>query len=339
MSGARPGIGARLRALSPRARASIAVGAWLVATALLALALRAVGWRQVTQAIAHAHGGWLAVAVLANLSIVALWAWQTQVLLPRGTHVGYWRLFEVQALTTTATNTVPAFLGQATGVALLAERGGVGSAASLAVFAQHNVVEGLAKLAVLLLAAQVAPLPGWMHGALLGLATAVGALVVTLGAFAFLAARRPAAPAPATAPTGRLARARAFVERTAAGLAIFHMPRRFALALLTALLMKAAEATGWLAVERAFGVATPPGSPLLALAAVNLASALAASPGNLGVYEAAAFFVYGYLGVPRQQALAVAVLGHVCYLLPLAGTGYALLSLQGLKRLRRRRPA
>jgi len=324
--------------LSPAARRWIAIGTWVVATALIVGAFHAIGWQKTTHALRAASLPWLVVAALSNLSIMLLWAAQSLVFLPRDCRVSFGRMFEVTALTTTATNTAPAFLGQATGVALLAERGGVGMAVALSVFAQHQMVEGIAKLAMLFAAARVAPLPHWMHDALVGMAAAVATLCVVLVAFAAGSSRHTKRAAAAAARgerraeprAGRLARLRTFVERWSAGLVALRSPGRFAAGLIIALAMKAAEAGGWFAVERAFGVSPAPGSPFLALGAVNLASTLSASPGNLGVYEAAGFFVYTYLHVPRETAFALAVAGHLCYLLPLAGTGYLMLSVKGL---------
>ena len=322
---------------------------WLVATAAVAIAFRAVGARRTVTALAGASLPWLAVAVLANLAVVALWAWQTWLLAPRAARLSLGRAMEVQALTATATNTVPALLGHAAGVALLAGRGGVGTAGALSVLSQHQAVEGLAKLAMLGAAALAAPLPAWMRAALGGLAVValsfIGVLLV-----AALRARTadPDAPEPPPPAAGaaRGARLRAFVGRWAAGLEALRAPRRFALAVLSALLMKVAEAGGWLAVERAFAHAPgvlpaslPPASPLLALAAVSLASALSATPGNVGVYEFAASEAYRRMGASSDAALALAVAGHVCYLLPFVGAGYVLLTARELRALvgRRRR--
>jgi uncharacterized membrane protein YbhN (UPF0104 family) len=104
--------------------------------------------------------------------------------------------------------------------------------------------------------------------------------------------------------------------------------------------MRAVEGLGWWAVERAFDVAPRPGSAALALAATNLASAIPASPGNLGVYEGAAYTAYHVLlGVPRDTAVAMAVVGHMVYLLPLVGVGWALLSVRQLAGMWARRRA
>jgi uncharacterized membrane protein YbhN (UPF0104 family) len=302
-----------------------------------------VGWRAALDAVRAAHPGWLLAAAACHGSIVALWAWQTYVLWPRGAAAApgappprYAAAFEIQALTTTATNTVPAFLGQATGVALLAERGGVGTAGALGVFAQHNLVEGVTKVLVLLAAAQVAPLPPALRRAVVVLVVTVASLTVLLGAAAY-AARRPAqsggAATPATPARGGVAaRGRALLLRWGASLDAVREPRRLFLALGIAVLMKAAEAGGWWAVERALGVAPRPGSPVLALAATNLASAIPASPGNLGVYEGAAYAAYHtLLGVPREAAFALALLGHACYLVPLVGMGWGLLTWRQLR--------
>jgi hypothetical protein len=98
------------------------------------------------------------------------------------------------------------------------------------------------------------------------------------------------------------------------------------------------------AVERAFaGVpdALPATlgdrTPVLALAAVNLASALSVSPGNVGLYEAAAAATYRRAGVATDVALALGVAGHVCYLAAMVGTGYVLLTARQVVAAARRR--
>jgi uncharacterized membrane protein YbhN (UPF0104 family) len=344
------------RRLSPAARRAVALSAWLVATLLVVLALRAVGWRETLAAASQARLPWLVVASVCHATVVTLWAWQTWLLLPDGVRARFGRIVEVQAITATAQNTIPAFLGQATGVAVLAERGGAGTAAALSVLAQHSLIEALAKLATLAVAAQVAPLPPWMRRAVLVLGVALALLAVGLFAAAWLARGRApraddalppslaigladAPPAPTAAAERRApglrARVRAFVVSWAAALDALRSPRRLALAVASGLLMKVAEAGGWTAVERAFGVAPRPGSAAVVLAATNLASALPASPGNLGVYEGAALLAYTALGVPRDQALALGIVGHIVYLVPFVGMGWVVLSVAQLRGRRR----
>jgi uncharacterized membrane protein YbhN (UPF0104 family) len=68
---------------------------------------------------------------------------------------------------------------------------------------------------------------------------------------------------------------------------------------------------------------------------VSLASAISASPGNVGIYELAAFGAYRRLGVGSDAALALAVAGHVCYMLPFVGAGWVILTVRAVRRRRK----
>jgi uncharacterized membrane protein YbhN (UPF0104 family) len=74
------------------------------------------------------------------------------------------------------------------------------------------------------------------------------------------------------------------------------------------------------------------GGTLLVLATVILATMLPISPGNLGTYEASAFLTYRYLGVAPELALSLAIVQHVCFMLPAVGIGYFFFSTQALSR-------
>jgi uncharacterized membrane protein YbhN (UPF0104 family) len=97
---------------------------------------------------------------------------------------------------------------------------------------------------------------------------------------------------------------------------------RSAGALALALAKKLAELLAIVCVQHAFGVALPPESALLILAAVNLATLLPVVPGNLGVYEAGVVVAYSWLGVTPERALGIAVVQHACYVAALALPGY-----------------
>jgi hypothetical protein len=136
---------------------------------------------------------------------------------------------------------------------------------------------------------------------------------VLLGWAAF-AARRPGALGAAAAPPpvgrGLAARGRALLLRWGASLDAVREPRRLALALGIAVLMKAAEAAGWWAVERALGVAPRPGSPVLALAATNLASAIRRRRATWACTRARRTRpTTPCSACPRETAVALALLG------------------------------
>jgi uncharacterized membrane protein YbhN (UPF0104 family) len=59
---------------------------------------------------------------------------------------------------------------------------------------------------------------------------------------------------------------------------------------------------------------------------------LPVAPGNLGTYEASAFVAYRFLGVSAEQALSLAVMQHVCFMIPAVGIGYCYVSARTLRR-------
>jgi uncharacterized protein (TIRG00374 family) len=82
-----------------------------------------------------------------------------------------------------------------------------------------------------------------------------------------------------------------------------------------------------LLVQTAFGVDVPLSATLLVLAAVNLALVLPfAPPANLGVLEVGATLALMEFGVPKQQAVAFALVYHLLQLVPIAVLGLALAS-------------
>ena len=278
---------------------------WVIATAVLVAAARRVNWTHALAVTAGAKPGWIALAVLANASILAWWAGYWKLLLPRTDGaVPYRRMLEIVSTASSVMNTVPFGAGHATGVVLLVKRGGASQSGALSVLALDQLGEGIAKIAICLLAGELLPLPDWMHAAVRAIAVAVALLLTVMIVLA------PRVQALETLRT-------------------WH---RAAGALVCVLLMKTAEGLAIAAVQQSFGVAVPAPGTVLVLAAVVLATALPLAPGNLGAYEAAVFLIYRYLGVPPDRALALAIVQHLCFMLPALGVGYLFVSTQTLAR-------
>lgn len=314
---------------SPRRRWLTAL-AWLVATAVLVVAFQFVDWRQALREVRSANPAWLLLAVVLNGSILVIWAALWRTILPAGKEVSLALLAEITSLTSMVLNTMPFLVGEASGMLLLAKRAKLGHAAALSVLAIDQVLLGIAKICLLLLVGLLVPLPDWMRDGLVGLSIAVAVMLTALLLFAYRG--RLSATAPAHPRFGFLGR---LLADWASGLEGLRSWRKFSGGLLLEFAKKSAEMAAIVAVQYAFGHPLPLGQSLLVLAALNLVTVLPVSPANLGVYEAAVFFSYRYLGLSAEQALGIALVQHLCYLLPLAGTGYVILSVQQL----RRRPA
>lgn len=290
--------------VAPGTRRWIGIAAWVVATGLLVLLFRAVDLSVVGRAIEHADLRWLIVAVASNLMIQPFGAMQWHTLLPPGATLSRRRTLRLFSLTSVANNTTPSLIGHATGLMLLAAEPTVGKAAALSVIALDQVAVGIVKTALVFSASMLLPLPEWMRRGLAALAGVVALLL--LGAL--IVARR----------TQYLQRLRE--------------PSRFGAAIGFGVCVKLSEAGAILAMQHSFGLATSLESVLVVLAAVALSSVVPVSPANLGTYEAAAYAAYRFLGQSPEAALGIAVVQHVCQLLPAVGAGYLLLSAPSFSR-------
>lgn len=263
---------------------------------------------------------WLFLAVAVNLTIFVFWAAQWKVFLPKAHRVSFGRMIEINALMAMVSNTAPLLAGHALGIFLLAKREKVGNAAALSVMALDQLSEGLAKLSVLLLISLLTPLPAWMKKGILLAVSGVSLLLLVLFFFSHRYRTLSESNQKQSKPLWKWARS--FISRWAHHLETLRSFRRFSLGILLAWAMKGVEATAILAVQNGFHLNIPIWSVLLILAGLNVATMVPVTPGNIGAYEATVFFIYQYLGIPPEQAFGLALIQHLCYLLPLVGTGY-----------------
>jgi uncharacterized protein (TIRG00374 family) len=130
-----------------------------------------------------------------------------------------------------------------------------------------------------------------------------------------------------------LFRIKKFVSQWAGHLETLKDYRVFSAGLLLALIMMALQAAGIWAAQKSLGLDLPFWTTILVMAALNLATILPLTPGNFGVYEATAFLIYKFSGLSPEMALSLALLQHIFFLLPMAGTGGVVLLAQSLSLL------
>ena len=301
---------------------------WAVLTIALVFAVRAMPWHRALDQARHIEPLWLAAAIVANLIPLPIWALEWRLLAPGTIRHAYARMFEVVSVMAAVLNSVPFFAGEASGVAMLIGRVGVSRGAALSVLAMDQLLGGLVKIVVLAAAAILVPLPTWLRA---------GIFVLVLGVVAMLAVFVPLAHGWDAIRIRMLLRPSKF-RRVVARLAswgehldaIRETHRVWKVSLL-ALAKKSVELLGILAVQMAFGLEPSLASAVLVLAALAIATMMPVAPANVGVYEAMVFAAYRYVGVPVETALGLAVVQHVCFLLPMLGTGYLTLTLRQLR--------
>lgn len=301
---------------------------WGILTVLVLVAFRDLAWGRAAAALGGADLRWFALAVVANAAILLVVSWQWIWFLPRKSTVGFKRMFWITAVTSTVSNGGPFLAGHAAGIHLLATRGATGHATAISVKALDQLAEGLAKLTLVGTAVLVAPLPPSLRAT----AFTLGVGVPLLGLLLLVAAHRAHVLDrwSGTGPRWRRAGV-AFLAEVALQLETMRRPLAFAVGVLLALLKKAAEGTAILAVLLALGVELPLWAVLLSLTAVNLSTMASVTPANLGIYEASAVVAYGLAGLSTDAAVGVAVVQHLAYLIPMAGTGWVVLAVAGMR--------
>jgi uncharacterized membrane protein YbhN (UPF0104 family) len=290
---------------TPARRRAALVGAWLVATLLLVLCARSIDWTRATEVMSTARPGWIFAALVANATVLPLMAGFWLALRPTAeARVTFPRMFEIVSMAAAVMNTVPFGAGHASMVLLLIRRGETTQRGALSVLALDQLGEGIAKVAVFVLVLLLAPVPVWMRNGI-----TMATIFVVVLALAMIAA-----------------------SRWANELKVLKSWLRSTTALACVVGTKVVEALAIVAVQRAFGVDVGMSGTLLVLAAVILGSMVPLTPGNVGTYETAVFVAYRYLGLAPEQALSLALVQHIAFIIPSVGVGYLYLSAQTLAR-------
>ena len=292
---------------------------WFFVAGLFYLGLQSIDLDRAWIEFSRADPFWLFGAVFFNACILLVWTLLWRLLLPEKCSVPFSRIFQANSYMSTSCNTIPFPGGHAVGVMALARRAEVGHSVALSVLALDQLMEGFAKIFVLTLVAIFVPLPEPMRQGIL-------VFVFVIGFFAaimfYLAHKQPRIKEDTVSFMGKVRR---FVSRWSVHLEILRDVRIFSFGLLLAFLMMFAQTLGIWAVQKSLGLDLPFWAPILVMGALNLATVLPVTPGNFGIYEGTAFLAYQFYGLSSESALSLALLQHLCFLIPMVGSGYLVL--------------
>jgi uncharacterized protein (TIRG00374 family) len=292
---------------------------WCVLAVFFAIAAFALPWKEVMAALAGAKWQWVALAVVVIVAGWPLWILQWWLLAPAAHRPSFARMAQVTALTGTANTSLP-IAGVVAAVGFLIARGRLPATAAASLYAVDQLLTGLAKVGVLILAAWLIPIPDWLRA---GLLTLSGVMVLFTVALLAAAHGGELIHRVATRLTGRPAQ---FVHHFADFVAHLEPMRSPLLGLSTTVLAfakKAVEVLSILIIQVAVGIEPSIASAVLVTAALSLATMAPISPGHIGVYEATVIFCYQFMGVPLPLAAAAAFLQHGAgFISSFAGIGY-----------------
>jgi uncharacterized protein (TIRG00374 family) len=297
---------------------------WMLLTAALYVAGRDLPWGSALSALASVSPALVALAVALNLAILPLWMMEWMLLQPRQTPLRAPQMFEIVTVTASVHNVVPFLAGEAAALGLLINAG-VQRGVAISVMAMDQLLVGIAKLAVLSIAALTAPIPVWLKAGVLSLVAGVAALFLVMLLLAHFG----------TVISAQLrekqTRGRELVARLTglgAHLSALREPWLAVRVIALALAKKALELSAIVAIQAAFGLEPSFPAAILVLAALAVTTSLPVAPANLGVYEATVYATYRYLGIGSDAALGVAIVQHLAFLLPMIATGYVTLTLR-----------
>lgn len=290
----------------------------VVVTLFLAVAFARAPWEEVGTALVSSNPIWLGIAVLANLLIYPPWVLQWQLLARPSVRLSGRRMFGIVALSSMGTAAMSSLAGTASAIVLFVGRGGMTTMAAATLLLMDQVLVGLAKLTILVLALLVAPIPT------LAAQGGIMLAVLTLGGLAilFLIAHFGPRIAPTNQGEGLKARFEVNYVRLVQSLEVLRRPGIASATLLLALAKKATELGAAYAIAAACGLEPSLTLAILVVAAVSLTTAVPLVPGSFGVYSATVFVVYQFLGYPEPVALAAGILQHLVELVPPVVVGY-----------------
>jgi uncharacterized membrane protein YbhN (UPF0104 family) len=321
---------------TPRRSSASRLFGWalaIVLTVSLVVLLQSLNLRRVLDLIISSNLALLTAAVLINLTLnTYARARRRQVLLqaaaPSG-ELGLWELSKLLLASYAANNLLPARAGDVLFAVHLRRQGySVGSVIAAQVAEKFVEITSLWMLIMPTLAlTEIGPT---MDKTLYLFLAAWGAFGILFVAFA----RRGGSSLPRSlrvesAPRGTLLRLVHHGERALwVTLASIRRIATGPVALRALLWSCAQDASDILMVglvALAVGVHVGPGGWFLVYLAVNLASALPSTPGQLGLIEAGAVFALVGLGVGPNHSMAFALLYHLAHLLPITLLGLPIL--------------
>jgi uncharacterized protein (TIRG00374 family) len=289
-----------------------------IASVLLVWCLRQIDSHLFWRDLSRASFLYLIVAMGCIYGILLINTWQWQLFLPQDRPFSFQRMFRVIRVMQMMANILP--WGNAFAVYHLGQGERLGKTEAVSVMTLDQVTEGFSKLAIFFLISLIVPLPLWMKQ---GIHIAVISIIVTYLCLLFFAYRH-----------------REFEDVDLGDLQklhhkIFHLISKWAHHLhavrnykkmiattFLAILMKVCEVGAVYFVQVSFGVNLPLWSSFFLVAAYNLATMVPITPGNIGIFEATAFFIYKSMGVEPTQAMSLALFNHLVYLVPMVVPGY-----------------
>lgn len=301
---------------------ALRLGLTLVILVFLVVFATKVNWHQIWDGIRSASRPLLLAAALVNIASILVKAVRWWVFLRPIGATSFSLALRATFAGAGLNNVLVANGGEAARVVFVSRSAHIPSAKVLATLALERLFELVGYFFMLSLAATFLELPPSLERVK---PIAIGVLVAMCGLLVWLL-KRPdvveavAGPKPATWQ-GRL---KQYGSRFVGTIAQVSSGPRFIAALLLSVVAWGLQVATYQMTAQAAHFAMTPVSTIAALLAVNLGFALRATPGNVGVFQAAYAAAAVAFGLDKNEAIAVAFLIQAQQILPVTALGVAL---------------
>jgi uncharacterized protein (TIRG00374 family) len=296
------------------------------------LSIRRVQWTTLQQTLAQANVPLLSLALGTVLITTVVKAVRWQALLrASNARTRQMRVLRVLFIGQMGNSFLPARLGDVGRAVLVSPETRGGFLAALGTILLEKALDGIMGLLILFGLALWTPLPVWLRGPVLGLATLTGSLllVLALASTQHDWAVRLYEGLTGWLPAARQVQARQLLTRFGQGLALLKRPKDAVLVLALSAVVWGIAALTNVVTLAALGIAAPGWSTWLVLVTGYVANSLPAIPAQVGVFEYACILALTAAGVDHGPALVFGLVLHLLVYGPPAILGPASMAIEG----------
>jgi uncharacterized protein (TIRG00374 family) len=283
----------------------------LLAAALMSFAVRGVDWRRVWEAITHVRLEFIVAGALLSCGSYFLRALRWRILLNAEGRFSVGTVFSANMAGYLGNNFLPARAGELVRTWIISSKSSLSKPYVLTTALAERMVDAVVLVAwgsVVLLG--IDPKPAWLRSVswTTTIIAVVGGLSIAVGPHTGNLCEGVLRRLPM--PAGARERLLNWTGQILAGLRVFHDVGRLGRFAAMTIAIWSVDTAAVLAAGAAFDLHMTLQMTSLLLCGLGLGSAVAPTPGYVGTYQSVAVAVLGPFGVPRDAALAFALLSQ-----------------------------
>ncbi len=307
------------------------IGRWAgltISLLFLFLAFKGFDWKEFSQALSGVKLSALFLSVCIYLSTYFLRGVRWSMMLRNVKRISLWKMIKFVIIGFMCNNILPARLGEFARALIIGKGENISARASFASVVLERVFDGVTIVLLLVVLAIQQPFPEWVKK--MGLFSAAlfllfFILLTVLGHKGEVWIEKWECSS-----RGIICKIAAFLSKFVHGLQMLRDRRMVLLVMLLSFIIWSIEVINYLVVMRGLGIALPLGAAAFALVVVNLGIMIPSSPGFVGTLQYFCVLALSVYAVPKDLALAYAIVLHAVMYIPITVLGLIFLARTGI---------